>query len=469
VAILALAGVVAASVAAAGVVLALRRSPHERPPAREGSPTILLILTDDQRWDTLSSMASVQSELVGHGVTFENSFAVDPLCCPDRAGILTGQYPHTTGIWRNRPPMGGFPDFRDGSTVATWLHDAGYRTGLFGKYLNAYEGTTYIPPGWDRWLAFAGASLDEGNYYDYEMNDDGRLVEHGDAPPDYSTSVISTAAQSFIPDSTGPLFLYVAPAAPHAPATPAPPDVGSFRDLPPFRPPSYGRVPQPDPPAWLARRAGLTAQGMAKLDRLRADSLASLLSVDRMVHDLVAALADTGRLSNSLIVFTSDNGLLWGEHGLTGKVVPYDESIRVPMVVRYDPVVGTVRTDSHLVLNVDLAPTFAAVAGVQSPGAEGASLLPLLEGTTTGPSWRTGFLIESMHQSHVPSYCGIRTDRYVYVVYETGEAELYDLQADPYELENLATDPGSAAVLSGFDLPLRDLCRDPPPGFTSPP
>ena len=129
-------------------------------------PNVLLIVTDDQRWDTLDAMPVVQQELMSRGVTFSHSFVSNPLCCPSRASILTGNYSHTTGVYRQTTPYGAFPSFHDASTLATWMHDAGYRTGLFGKYIDAYQSDAlsgYVPPGWDRWVAFVHSGYYTGS------------------------------------------------------------------------------------------------------------------------------------------------------------------------------------------------------------------------------------------------------------------------------------------------------------------
>ena len=154
--------------ACAGAALA---TPAASAQTRSERPNIVVVLTDDQRWDTLSAMPTVQQELVAHGVTFTNSFVVNSLCCPSRTSLLTGQYSHSTGVYRNVPPHGGFPSFRDSRTIATVLHGAGYTTGLVGKYLNRYGVGThdahYVPPGWDHWTAFLGKTA----YYNYRLVD----------------------------------------------------------------------------------------------------------------------------------------------------------------------------------------------------------------------------------------------------------------------------------------------------------
>jgi arylsulfatase A-like enzyme len=460
-------GAVAVAAAVVAVTLVLVEPGGSSKP-RSGSaahPTIVLILTDDQRWDSLGVMPTVRSELIARGVTFTNGFVTDPLCCPSRASILTGRYPHSTGVWSNRGPMGGFEAFHDGSTVATWLHAGGYHTGLFGKYLNKYEGT-YVPPGWDRWVALSGTDPHQDFYYGYDLNVDGTMNHLGHDTADYSTDVLAAHTISFIRETQGPLFVEFAPFAPHAPGTPAPEDAGrTLAGVPSGRPPSFLEPDLSDKPEWLRSHQQLNASSVAANDVLRRDTFASLLAVDRAVGGIVSALRETGRLADSMIVFTSDNGILWGEHGWVGKIVPYEESIRVPFVVRDDRLVSAARQDPRPVLNVDLAPTFAEAAGVAAPGAEGRSLLPLLRGDA--PGWRSDFLIESERYSHVPSYCAVRDERHLYVVYDTGEEELYDLSRDPFELQNAAADPALAAIRSRLRTRLRELCSHPPPGLTS--
>ncbi len=435
--------------------------------ARGGAPNIVFILTDDQRWDTLNVMPIVQRDLMAHGVTFTNDFVVNSLCCPSRTTILTGRYSHGTGIYTNLPEAGGFQKFDASSTVATWLHRAGYRTALVGKYLNGY-GLPYvsdIPPGWDLWYAKLGT-----RYNRYYVSDQGTAKWFGKAPADYGTEVLGREAVSFIRTTppNQPLFLYFAPNAPHEPATPAPQDAKAFSNIAPWRPPSYDEANVSDKPAWLRNTPLLSSARKAEIDAVRVNMLRSLQDVDRVVGRLVTTLADTGRLKNTLLVFTSDNGYIWGEHRLKGKETAYDESIRVPLVIRYDPLVRAPRTDARLVANIDFAPTFAGLAGIPAPGVEGRSLVPLLMGSNA--PWRSDFLVEHLKDPHttVPTFCAVRSTQDMFVAYQTGEEELYDLTKDPYELQNRASDPAYASVRSGLLARLRQLCRPPPPGYTVP-
>jgi N-acetylglucosamine-6-sulfatase len=443
-------------------------------PPPTSDPNIVLILTDDQRWDTLWSMPNVQSLLVNHGVTFTNGFAVDPLCCPSRAAILKGAYAHSTRVYHNEGTNGPFGSFDDSSTVATWLRAGGYRTALIGKYFNGYTPSraSYVPPGWDRWVAFATNDVGGGAYYNYGLSVDGTLVNRGGATADYSTDVLATYADSFIrsTDPDQPFFLYFTPYGPHEGATAAPRHSTSFPNLTPYRPPSFNEPNVSDKPAYIRQIPSFSSGQISREDLIRRKQYQTLLSVDDAVAKLVQALAQTGRLGTTLIVFMSDNGFLWGEHrwGATGaqnKQVPYEESIRLPYVVRYDPLTAVPRTDPNLVLNIDLAPTFADLAEVQAPGVEGRSLMSLL-GNPMAP-WRSDFLVEHL-VTNVPSYCAVRSATAIYVRYQTGEEELYLLQQDPYELVNRATDPTQSALVASMRLRARELCSPPPPGYTFP-
>jgi N-acetylglucosamine-6-sulfatase len=424
-------------------------------------PSILLIVTDDQRWDTLWSMPEVQRSLVDPGVNFSESFTTSSLCCPSRASILTGEYPHTTGVYRQGLPHGGFKSFKDSTTIATELHDAGYATGFFGKYLDSYQHdalTGYVPPGWDRWVAFV-----HSQFYDYGLTVDGTVHRRGVEPEDYSTDVLAAHTEGFIRHTEGPVFALFAPAAPHAPAIPAPADEGGFGDLPVWRPPSFDEPDRSDKPMHIQALHPIGRVRTENLEVLRRNQYRSLQAVDRAVGRLLSALDDTGRLDNALVIFTSDNGLLWGEHRWLKKEVPYEEAIRVPLVVRADAIVREgARNDDHLVANIDLAPTIADVAGVDLPGAEGKSLVPLLTGTAE--TWRRALLIEHLRGANpIPTYCAVRTERYLFAIYDTGERELYDLEADPFELQNLS---GEEQGIEGkLDTTLRSLCDPPPPGF----
>ncbi len=451
------------------------RSPARRPAApaarqieRNGKPDIVLILTDDQRFDTLDAMPQVNELLVRPGMRFENAFVVNPLCCPSRATILTGKYSHSTGVYTNQW-HDGYSAFDSRRTVATALDKAGYRTALFGKYFNGYKGER-VPEGWDRWFATFGPN---SAYYSYRARDDGKIRRFGTRPSDYGTTVVRHQATSFIRSVPRgkPLFMVVAPHAPHSPATAAPQDVRAFGGLPRFDGPSYGESDVSDKPPYIRALPPFDAQRVARIEVFRRQQLRALLGIDRLVASVVKTLEDTGRLHNTLVVFTSDNGFMWGEHRYRTKNAPYEESIRVPMVMRFDSAGSPARIDSHLVANVDLTPTFVAAAGAHLPGMEGKNLLRLFRSPSGG--WRHAFLVEHVEyqmergsDTPVPTYCMIRTERYAYVHYADSFRELYDMRADPAQLENLAGDRAYGSTVRRLESRLRELCRPRPPGFS---
>jgi len=452
------------SLAVGAVVLLCPALAAARPaPAAPGAPPdIVLIVSDDQRWDSLWAMPVLTERLAGAGVTFPDAFVTNPLCCPSRASILTGNYSHTHLVYRQAPPFGRFEWFDDRSTLATWLQDAGYRTGLFGKYLDGYQHaavTGYVPPGWDRWVAFVhSAQVDYGLTIDGEVHEYHGVEEH-------ATEVLADQAVDFIDGANGPLFLEYAPSVPHAPAIPSPGDEDAFAGLEPARPPSFDEADVSDKPAWVRALPRLTPERIAAIDEFRLNQYRSLLGLDRALGRILDALERNGRLGNTLIVFTSDNGILHGEHRWTKKEAPYEEAIRVPLVMRWDAAGwdAGAKMPGTLALNIDLAPTIADAAGVSHPPADGRSLLPVLAGDA---SWRSDFLVEHLKGTNpVPTYCAVRSERWMYVRYTTDEEELYDLDADPYELENLAGDPAKTQVLEARRARLRELCSPVPPGY----
>ncbi|MFL5767412.1 MAG: sulfatase [Actinomycetota bacterium] len=436
-------------------------------------PNFVVIMTDDQRMETLAKMPQTEKLLAAKGTTFNNSFVVNPECCPSRAATLTGDYSHNNGVYRDQPPHGGVASFvkhhDERSTIATWLDGAGYTTALMGKYLNGYKGTR-IPQGWDSWTAFNVPHSGTGHYFNYTLNIDGDLKNYGQRPKDYSTDVLARKASSFIGNTDNPLFLYWAPSAPHKPAVPAPKYKHAFSHLPKWRPESFNEKGIKDKPKWAQVPRLTKAEIHKDVDGTRLQQYRTLLSVDDAVGHIVGALRQAGTLDNTMIIFTSDNGFLWGEHRSTGKQTPWEESIRVPFILRFDPVTAnTATTDDNLIANIDIAPTIAAAAGVNTPRVDGSNILDLYNGGT----WRTQFLIEHMEgkYSPAPTYCALRNQTEMYAVYKTGDRELYDLTSDPLELHNLAKDPAYDQEINGhggLNDQLRDLCQPPPPNWRGP-
>jgi N-acetylglucosamine-6-sulfatase len=413
-------------------------------------------------------MPTVTSELMGKGVTFDSSFVVNPVCCPSRASILTGKWSHTHGVWGIAGPHGGFHRFADASTLATWLDAAGYRTALFGKYLNGYQSPEYVPPGWDEWFAF---TVNPNAYFEYGVTARRGVSQGGTAnlwfgsdSQDYATDVLAEQAVRFIRNSgREPFFLHFSPKAPHLGGpmqyvTPAPRHVGSLDGLEPWRPPSLNEHDVSDKPEYVRLHAKIPQD---ELDLSRQRQLESLLAVDEAIASMLAALQETGKLSDTLIVLTSDNGFGWGEHRRRHKIVPYEESIRVPLVIRYDRLGLKAHVERRLALNLDIAPTVAAATGTTASGTEGRNLLPLMAG---GSSWRPSFLFEAYMQGwRIPAYCAFRGERWKYVQYATGEEEVYDLASDPYELQSLHRTIQRPSLMAYRQRVQRSACR--PPGY----
>ena len=406
-------------------------------------PNILFVLTDDMRTSDLRYMPKTKNLLAGGGVKFTNAFVTRSLCCPSRATILRGQYSHNHQVWGTWPPLGGFEKFRDlgheRSTIATWLSNAGYETILIGKYLNGYDDTTYVPPGWDHWHGYLGKYSAT-----YQINENGRVAAY-DRSRIHDTDLFADKATHFIKNSASgaPFFMYLATNAPHTPAYVADRHKGMFSNEPLPNPPSFNEADVSDKPAWVRNKPRLMPDYVGYLTFLYRQRLRALQSVDEMVEQLVGALRDTGELSNTYIVFTSDNGYYLGEHRLEAKAAAYEEAIRVPLLVR-GPDVPQGVTRSQMALNNDLAPTFASWAGVTPPAfVDGRPLSPLLSASPPA-SWRTAFMVEhrrfmneGTYTLDKPNYHAVRTSQYLYVEYKTGERELYDLSTDPYELTSL--------------------------------
>lgn len=440
---------------------------------------VVVVVTDDQRWDTLQ-FPTLESELIGKGMKFEEAFAPTPLCCPSRASILTGRFSHSTDVYKNRPPHGGFETFTaegwDASTFATWLDDLGYTTAFVGKYLNGYDpgDIGYVPPGWDRWVALALASAtgggDSGGYFNYTLSVDGATVPHGSDPADYSTDVLGGYAADFIASApaNAPLLLYFAPRAPHSPSTPAPRHASAFTSLPPLSSPNINEADVSDKPSHIRSLPLLTSNQIKSAQNVRRRHYRTLLAVDEAVATILGRLAETDRLLDTMVVFMSDNGIAFGEHRWRGKEVPYEESIRVPFVVRYDALTGGVQsTTDQLVMNVDVAATAAEVAGATPVGLDGESLVGLIAGSAK--TTRDEVLLEHARTSvegvPIPAYCGVRTPTWKYVRYADGQEELYDLVADPFELKNLATFPEHAERKAALVDRTRALCFPRPPKY----
>jgi arylsulfatase A-like enzyme len=433
-------------------------APRPKIPQR---PNIVFVLTDDLSWNLVKYLPQVRA-MQQEGMTFTEYVVTDSLCCPSRASILTGRFPHNTGVrTNNNRDGGGFAGFHnrglESNTFATGLRARGYRTALMGKYFNGYLPARkvggvapYVPPGWSTW------NVSDGGYggYWYHLTDDRTVQTHRNRPADYITDVLAGKGAAFIKQSAragAPFLLEVSPYAPHAPYAPAPRHANAFPGLTAPRGPAYDRLPT-DAPPWLAGATPMSTSMRGAIDRAFRKRAQAVQAVDDLIGRLRTALTAAGVADETYLVFSSDNGYHMGEHRLTpGKSTAFDTDVRVPLVVAGPGVPAGSRSDAA-VANIDLAPTFLDAGGAATPPTmDGRSLLPLLRGGS-GATWRTANLIE--HQGPLtrpgdpdrpspgggnpPTYVALRTRTYTYVEYADGSREYYDRTRDSHQLHNLA-------------------------------
>ncbi|MFZ5480745.1 MAG: sulfatase-like hydrolase/transferase [Myxococcota bacterium] len=388
-------------------------------------PDIVLVLADDLAARVLGPYGGEAvptraiDRLAAEGVTFDRCYVTLSLCSPSRASILTGRWPHDHGVADN----GGARLADEGDTVAGWLRAAGYRTAYVGKW---HMGDRDDPrPGFDRWVSFRG----QGSYDDPTLNVDGKVAVHRG----YLTDLLTDHAVRFLTEpGDAPRFLILAHKGTHAPFTPAP----RHRDLPVRWP--IPAVPAGDlrgKPDWVKARVKRVTP--ASIEETARGYLNTLRSVDDSVARVTEALGD--RLDRAMVVLTSDNGYFLGEHGLLAKRAIYEESAKLPLIVRWPALAKPGARVEQLAANVDLAPTFAEAGGAAvPPSVQGRSLVPLLAGEPEG--WRDALLYEYFLDRDVrdtPDTLGVITRRRVYAA-SAGTEELYDLVADPGQHHNVA-------------------------------
>jgi len=469
------------------VACALPLSAH----AAEPRPNFVVLMTDDQTVDDLSAMPETRRLLAARGATFRNSFVSYSLCCPSRASYLTGQYAHNHGVMGLWPPTGGVGRLDTTNDLPVWLTGAGYHTAYIGKFLNGYGSTSpaVVPPGWSEW--YGAVDPTTYNMWGFTLNENGTPRTYGspldEDPSLYQTDVYRRKAVDFIERRSGrrsPFLLSVAFLAPHHESAairartgqtvrPAPRHRGVFAAAGLPRPGAFDELDMSDKPAFLRdRRPRLTPEDAARITRNYHSRQESLLAVDEAVRSIVHALAAEGELRSTYVLFTSDNGFMQGEHRVpTGKMLPYEPSIRVPLLLR-GPRIRPGVTSKELVWNGDYAPTILDAAGAKAgKPVDGRSLLPFAR----HPSRRTrrAILLETgglkpvalpedqdagpfEPPRRIMTYKGVRTQRFKWVEYRNGARELYDLWRDPQELRSRHDDPRYRRTRAALH---RDLAR----------
>ncbi|XP_062512865.1 N-acetylglucosamine-6-sulfatase-like isoform X2 [Corticium candelabrum] len=460
-------------------------------------PNIVFIITDDQdvKLDSLSVQPKVQKLLTDEGLFFKNAFVTHPVCCPSRSSTLTGKYTHNHQTYENNVNRGcnaqSWRDRNENKTIGAYMSRAGYTTGFFGKYLNNYAlkssgmNASHVPPGWHKWFGLVGNS----RFYHYSVSNDGVEEAHGnDYKKDYFTDVVKRQAIAFIGNVTesgkdSPFFMYVSTPAPHRPATPAPQYNHTFDGRQAPRTPSYHY--DGTDKHWIISKGTphMNNQTVEIVDQLFRQRWETLLSVDDLVEELLATLEKKNLMNNTFIFYNSDHGYHLGQFNQQGeKRQPYDEDIRVPLIVR-GPGIAKNQTADTIALNIDLLPTFIDLAGGEIPDdVDGRSLKPILMGQTTKNTWRSDFLVEYwgegnpcmghmaskeqvfLHDCHNNTFVGIRSlksgDNTLYAEFFANDSapvaidnfnfeEYYDLDKDYWQLHNMIhqVDPNTRTTI----------------------
>ncbi|MBU0606709.1 MAG: sulfatase-like hydrolase/transferase [Armatimonadetes bacterium] len=455
--------------ATAGAFLGSAARGHAAPPRR---PNFVFILSDDQSWAAMSNPPNRwpflktpnMDRLATEGARFENAFVTISLCSPSRACFLTGRYAHAHGVcWNNGtgldPQMPTYPQL---------LHHAGYRTALVGKW--HMDPTSAPRPGFDYWLSF----VDQGVYENPPLQENDRKFQ----AQGHMTELLTNYATAWLRRQDSPFCLCLHHKSVHGPFTPTPKNAKAFADAEIAEPPNW-RDTFADKPAWMRREKQYGARDKTE-QRPVADEippvpwnpqntaqrnyLRSVLDLDDSLGSVLQTLEQMGQLDNTVVVYTSDNGYFMGEHRRGDKRAAFEESMRIPLLVRYPGLVAAGARLTPMALNLDVAPTFLDLAGVEAPaGMQGRSWRPLFEGQPA--NWRQSFLYEYFRENWlpgIPTMLAVRTERWKYVTYPDLQDldELYDLQADPTEMHNLSQDPAHATQLATMKAELERLKRE---------
>lgn len=436
---------------------------------------VVVILTDDQRWDTLQAMPTVAARLVAEGVSFENAYITTPLCSPARASLLSGgHYPHDTRVLTNNMPNGSWRQFTETNTLAEQVQAAGYATGFVGKYMNDFTsiyagGPAFVPPGWDYFLADAHTAAPTPSFYDTRYFEAG---QHLPAPGyvkgrtfEYETEFATSKALTFIDSNADePFFLLLSYHAPHLPVTDEnqmPEDLTLFQDFL-YRDRGWAEADTSDKstqPREL-ELPGFVTNGA--LDEFTRGQLRLLQPADRGIARILQRLEDLRVLDNTVIIFLSDNGYMWGEHNLFRKTHAFEESVRTPLVVRAPGVRPGVR--SQLIpANLDVPATVLEIAGAPLTG-QGVSLVDQVTGRIAEPTESQVFIENYALPGGNPYIWNgvIRRNAqgtWKLVNYQNGEDEFYDLSGDPFELTNIAGTGAHPATRMEMQAALNDFKR----------
>jgi N-acetylglucosamine-6-sulfatase len=428
---------------------------------------MIFILADDHRYDAMGFMNRIRGlqtpgmdRMAAEGAHIKNAFVSTALCSPSRASILTGQYAHTHTVVDNDAPLPTNLRF-----FPQYLHQKGYQTAFLGKW-HMGNSDDMPQPGFDYWLSFQG----QGVYYNPTFNINGKRIKQAEGS--YTTDLLTDYTLEWLNkrDKKKPFFVYLSHKGVHAEFQPAKRHAGKYADVPIICPPSmyltttdssktYGVVTPPattvnyrDIPNWVRRQryswhgVDYMYHGTIPFDDFYRRYLETLQAVDESVDKVMNWVKEQGLQNNTMVVYMGDNGFSFGEHGLIDKRHAYEESMRVPLLIWAPGMVKPKSVIDQVIMNVDLAPTFLELAGIGKPAQmQGYSFADLLKGNNNTWSRKNVFYEYYWEAAfpQTPTLFAIRTDRYKYITYNGiwDINELFDLQADPYEMNNLIRDP----------------------------
>lgn len=423
----------------------------------QSQPNIIFIMTDDQDLQSLDYMPKTKALLGDKGVTFSNAFVQFPLCCPTRATMLSGQYSHNNGVRGNLPAWnGGYQVWSptEGNSLGPWMQAAGYSTAFLGKNMNGYEFETYrVPVGWTRWRG-----LKEWDYWNWSIYvGDGTIKHNDNRPTEYLTDNQAIRGTALIRSATQPFMNLVWTFAPHiakngsGAAVPAGRHLGTFDNVPVPHTPAFNSTHTTGKHPIVASFPVMNSAAVANSERVWRRNIESLQAVDDLVEDIVDQLTVSGLINNTYIIYTSDNGNLHGEWKKYGKLLPYERSIRVPLIIRGPGIpAGVVRNE--LVVDADITATILDWGNAAyGRTLDGKSLVPLLSTNTV--AWRSALFLTGLYDTsgiydqNFTRWNAIRTATRKYIRASDGFEELYDLQADLWERFSVVNDPFYAADL----------------------
>jgi N-acetylglucosamine-6-sulfatase len=435
-------------------------SRERRRNAKQSQPNVIVVETDDMNQSDMQYMVQTLNLIGAQGTTFKNSYVSFPLCCPSRATFLTGQYAHNHGVRTDQR----YGDLNNLNTLPVWLSNARYRTAMVGKYVNGYGvvNPREIPPGWRQWYALT-ANTDQKRY-GYKLNQNGKVVKYPRKAKNYVTDVLNSKVSQLVKQwapSPKPFFLWYTPTAPHGESgtpinstrdpEPSPRYLGRMDDATMPQSPNFNEADVSDKPADIRDEPSLTQDQIDNINRRFRGRIESLFSVDDEVTRIVRALAKAKDLGKTYIMFTSDNGLQLGSHRLIFKDALYEESERVPLLIR-GPQFPPGVTRDQLAANIDLAPTIVALTGATSGlNMDGTSLVPFANNPNTGNNRQ--LLFESLDTG----VYGIRSGPWVLNQYSNNDVEMYNLDSDPYELQSQDKNPLDATIKAQLLARLQQL------------